>query len=393
MLLWAGGALAQSVPTNAAERLLTNASPASSAFERSFGLDHLPWLTPRVLDVPLWQYLAMLVYILLAFLFSKLIDYVIGIRLKKWAAKTETQWDDILIKLLHGPIKVVAFVILLHIGFNVFPWPLWLAGYLSKGLLIIVACSLTYVALKLLDASLDFWRQRSMARGADKLLDAQLLPVIRISLRVFVVIIAILLTSHNLGLNVTSLIASLSIGGLALGLAAQDTLANLFGAVSVFADRPFNVGDRIRLESVDGTVESIGIRSTRVRNGDGFLVTIPNKTMGNATITNVSRRPTIKTEMNFGLPYETSMEKLRRALTIMDEICRSHPRTADLLISFNKFTDSALNILVVHHWNGAGEKDYLADLQKLNLAIKERFDQEGIEFAFPSQTHYVKQLP
>lgn len=393
VFLWAGQALAQSVSTNAAAPALTNASPANTAFERSFGLDHLPWLTPRLLDVPLWQYLAMLVYILLAFLLSKLIDYVIGIRLKKWAAKTETQWDDILIKLLHGPIKVVAFVILLHIGFNVFPWPLWLAGYLSKGLVIIVACSLTYVALKLLDAFLDFWRQRSMARGADKLLDAQLLPVIRISLRVFVVIVALLLTSHNLGLNVTSLIASLSIGGLALGLAAQDTLANLFGAVSVFADRPFNVGDRIRLESVDGTVESIGIRSTRVRNGDGFLVTIPNKTMGNATITNVSRRPTIKTEMNFGLPYETSMEKLRRALTIMDEVYRGHPQTADLLISFNKFTDSALNVLVVHHWNGTAEKDYLAGLQKLNLAIKERFDQEGIEFAFPSQTHYVKQLP
>jgi MscS family membrane protein len=127
------------------------------------------------------------------------------------------------------------------------------------------------------------------------------LPIIRNSLRVFVIIVAFLVTSQNLGLNITGLVASLSIGGLALGLAAQDTLANLFGAVSVLVDKPFRIGDRIQLDNVDGVVEQIGFRSTRVRNQDGYLVTIPNKAVGNATITNIALRANIRTLMNIGL--------------------------------------------------------------------------------------------
>ena len=123
---------------------------------------------------------------------------------------------------------------------------------------------------------------------------------------------AALVTLDNLGINITAAIASLSIGGLAVGLAAQDTLANLFGAVAIFLDKPFKIGDRIQIENVDGPVESIGLRSTRVRNLDGHLVTIPNKTMGNATIVNIAARPNIKTVMNIGITYDTPLEKVRR---------------------------------------------------------------------------------
>jgi MscS family membrane protein len=200
----------------------------------------------------------------------------------------------------------------------------------------------------------------------------------------------VLVTMQNLGVNVTAAIASLSIGGLAIGLAAQDTLANLFGAVAIFADKPFRVGDRIRLDAVDGTVETIGMRSTRVRNLDGHLVTIPNKTMGNATITNVTARPNIKTEMNLGITYDTTPEKVERASAILEEVYRGHPMTADVWISFNKFNDSALNLYVVHWWNGVEFKAYLAGMQQLNLEIKRRFEAERIEFAYPTQTVHVR---
>src|SRR6185436_7683335 len=110
-----------------------------------------------------------------------------------------------------------------------------------------------------------------------------------------------------------------------LGLAAQDTLANLFGAVAIFIDKPFRIGDRIKLESIEGDVETIGMRSTRIRNLDGHLITVPNKTMGNATITNVTRRPSIKTEMNLGLTYDTPTDKVKRALDILEETYRKHP--------------------------------------------------------------------
>jgi MscS family membrane protein len=386
-VLAVGGARAQAAPAESPA-----AAPAAHAGGLSFGLDHVPGLETQLFRIPLWQYLAMLIYVLLAFAVAKLVDYVVGVRLKRWAARTETKWDDLVVQVLHGPVKVVLFVILLHAGFRVFPWPGWLEGYVSKALLIVVACSLTYVGLKVADALLILWARKAASRGSDRrLLDEQLLPFLRTALRIFIVIVAVLLASQNLGLNITSLIASLSIGGLALGLAAQDTLANLFGAVAVFADEPFKVGDCIRLDTIEGTVESIGLRSTRVRNANGHLVTIPNKTMGNATIINVSRRPNIRTEFNLGLTYSTSLEKLQRALAILEEVYRGHPKTADLMVSFNKFADSALNILVTHNWSGTDYKSYMADMQALNLTVKERFEKEGIQFAFPSQTLYVKQ--
>jgi MscS family membrane protein len=132
------------------------------------------------------------------------------------------------------------------------------------------------------------------------------------------------------------------------------------------------------------------LRSTTVRNLDGHHVTIPNKLMGNAIITNITRRPTIKVEMNFGLTYDTPAAKVKRATALLEEIYRANPRTADLIISFNKFADSALNIFVVHVWSGTDAKQHFAELQALNLQIKERFDAENIEFAFPTQTVHLK---
>ena len=196
---------------------------------------------------------------------------------------------------------------------------------------------------------------------------------------------------QNLGFNITAALAGLSVGGLALGLAAQDTVANLFGAVAVFIDKPFRIGDRISLENIDGVVETIGLRSTRVRNLDGHLITVPNKTMGNATITNITRRPNIKTVMNIGIPYDTPTDQVQSALQILEEIYRGHPMTADVLISFNKFADSSLNILVIHWWNSTDYKAFLAGMQEMNLSIKKRFDKHGINFAFPTQTLYLKQ--
>ncbi len=357
----------------------------------TFGLDRVPFLQEHtVFGQPLWKYLASLIYILAAFYVSKLLDYLTNRWLKHWAAKRQSPLNELLLRVLRGPVKVVAFVIFLHIGLDVFNWGPLAQSLLSKGLIVVVACSLTYVALKLIDLLVGVWRQRTVA-GTDKTFDEQLFPVISKSLKIFAVIVAVLVTSSNLGINITGALASLSVGALAVGLAAQDTLANLFGAVAVYVDKPFRIGDRIKLESVDGTVESIGLRSTRVRSLDGHHVTIPNKTVGNATITNITRRPNIRTEMNFGLTYDTPAGKVRRAAQLLDEIYRAHPLTGELVIGFNKFGDSALNLLVVHVWNGTDYKAHLAGMQELNLKIKDRFDAEGISFAFPSQTVYLRQ--
>jgi MscS family membrane protein len=350
----------------------------------------LPFLKWTLWENELWKYIFSLIYIFLAFYVSKLLDYLTRVWLKRWAEKTSTKFDDLLLDLLNGPVKVVAFMIFLRIGLDVFAWPAMVQKFLAKGFTIIVAVSLTYMVLKFIDLLMNVWRLRN-AGHADQTFNQQLFPIVRKSLKVFIIVVAALVTLDNLGVNITAAIASLSIGGLAVGLAAQDTLANLFGAVAVFLDKPFKIGDRIQIDSVDGNVESIGLRSTRVRNLDGHLVTIPNKTMGNATIVNVAARERIKTVMNIGITYDTPAEKVRLAVKIIKEVYTKHPMTSELLTSFNKFDSSALNILVVHHWKNADFGASLDGLQEMNLELKERFDKEGINFAFPTQTLYVKQ--
>ena len=356
----------------------------------TFGLDRVDVLREQTfLEQPLWKYLASLIYIALAFCVAWLLDLFVNVWLKKLAARTDTKYDDLILELLRGPVKVVAFVVLLNIGLNIFEWPDRAQNFLAHALIIIVACSVTYVVLKFVDLLLGIWREKIIS-PQDKQFAEQLIPLVGKSAKVAIVIATVLLTADNLNINIKTLLAGLSVGGLALGLAAQDTVANLFGAVAIFLDKPFHIGDRIKVEGVEGLVETIGLRSTCIRNPDGHHVTIPNKLMGNAIITNITRRPTIKTEMNLGLTYDTPSEKVKRATILLEEIFATNPKTADLVISFNKFADSALNIFVVHVWNGTDAKQHFAEMQELNLQIKSRFDAEKIEFAFPSQTVYLK---
>jgi MscS family membrane protein len=347
----------------------------------TFKLDTVPFLNDhRFLGEPLWKYIASLLYVLLAFYAAKLIDVITRVWLKRLATRSHDRIWETLLELLRGPLKLVVFVVLLNVGLNLFDWSEKAKRFLSRGLTLVVAASLTYLAIKIEQALLTVWRQRH-AQESERKFDDELFSVIRISLTTFTIIIAVLVTAQNMDINISAAIASLSIGGLAVGLAAQDTLANLFGAVAVFVDKPFRVGDHIRLDGAEGTVESVGLRSTRVRNPDGQLVAVPNKTMGNAIITNLSRRPSIKTTLTFSLPQDLPSVKVKQALTLLQEIYRSHPMTADVWVSFNQFADGKPRITVIHWWKGTDQEKYLAGMQELNLIVKERFEKEQINFA------------
>lgn len=384
LLVWAGMLSARAQTNTNKTAITTNKAPSVliQEVERmkpgSFDLDQFaPLRQNTFLGEPLWKYVASLIYILLAFYAAKLIHFVARVWLKRVTSRSEVGFRELLLDLLQGPIKVVVFVVLLNIGLNIFDWSPRMKLYLSKGLIVIVAAALTYLAVKILDLLLNVWRGRH-AREADRKFDDQLFSVIRISLNSFVIVIAVLVTAQNMNIDITAAIASLSIGGLAVGLAAQDTLANLFGAVAVFVDKPFRVGDQIRLEGVEGVVETVGLRSTRVRSPDGHLIAVPNKTMGNATITNITQRPSIKTVINFTLAHGLPSEKVKRALAILEETYRRHPMTQDVWVSFNQFAGANLNLQVVHWWKGTDYHKYLAGMQEMNLAVKDRFDAEGI---------------
>ena len=393
--VWANAQLVTNLPARAVVASpppATGTDTSTNKLQVSFGLDKFDCLNnPKheILGQPLWKYLASLIYVALAFCVAWLLDWFVSVWLKKQAAKKGSKYDDLILELLRGPVKVVAFVILLNIGLGIFEWPERAQAYISRGFILVVAGSVAYVALKVVDLLLGIWHEKIVS-PQDRAFAEQLLPFISKVAKTVIIIAAVVLTADNLEIKITSLLAGLSVGGLALGLAAQDTVANLFGAVAIFLDKPFHIGDRIRVESVEGLVEAIGLRSTTVRNLDGHHVTIPNKLMGNAIITNITRRPTIKTEMNIGLTYDTPAETVKRATLLLEEIFRANPKTGDLLISFNKFADSALNIFVVHVWNGTDAAQHFAEMQALNLQIKSRFDAEKIEFAFPSQTIYLK---
>ncbi len=355
----------------------------------SFGLDRVPFLQTPVLGTPLWQYIAFLLYALIAFYASKAVDWLVKNRLRTLAGKTATRWDDVLVGLADGPVKVIVFVLCLNIGLELFDWPDWAERGLNRITLIAVAASLILVLLKSVDAVVSIWSGRISA-DADRGFHAGFLGLIGRLLKFTIVILAVLTLLQNLGVDITTLLGSVSVLGLALGLAAQDTVANLFGAVAVFLDRPFRLGDRIQAGGVDGFVEEMGLRATRVRTLEGFIVTLPNKTVGNNTVINITRRGTIRFNHAVGITYDTPAPKVRRALELLESIYRGHPQTADVLVRFNKFGDFFLNLDILYWCKSTDWAEATRALQELNLETKERFDAEGIDFAFPTQTIHLK---
>jgi MscS family membrane protein len=377
--------------TNAAPSTLKDVSADLSkaikeqASSITFGLDRIEPLQRVVLGNPLWRYVASLIYVLLAFIVSKIVDFIIKSRLRAWAGKTDNKWDDVVVDMADGPVRMVIFILLLNIGLQIFDWPSWVERFFAKGTIIIVAISLTYVVMRAVDALAGLWMKKLPADG-DRKFNEQFVALMGKVAKGVIIIVATLMTLSNIGVDVMTALASFSVLGLALGLAAQDTVANLFGAVAVFVDKPFKIGERIKIGDLEGTVEEMGLRATRVRSLDGFLITVPNKTVGQATVTNITRRPSVKTELNYGITYDTSTEQIRRALAILEEIFKAHPQTDDVIVNFNKMLDWSLNLQVIHFWKGNDPRAAMLGIQDLNLEVKRRFEAEGIEFAFPTQT-------
>ena len=238
----------------------------------------------------------------------------------------------------------------------------------------------------------DFYITRFTSRTHTKL-DDMLAPLFRKTLRVTVVIVVLLFIAENLSDKpIGTLLACLGVGGLAVALAAQDTIRNFFGALVVMADRPFQIGERVVIDGEDGVVEEVGFRSTKIRTLDGHLVTLPNANVASKAIRNIGARPFVKRVATIGITYDTPPEKVERAVEIIKEILADHegmrPERPPLVF-FSDFGDSSLNILVIYWYHPADYLRYLAFSHRVNLEILRRFNEEGIDFAFPSQTVYL----
>jgi MscS family membrane protein len=197
------------------------------------------------------------------------------------------------------------------------------------------------------------------------------------------------------GDRVTSLIMGAGVGGIAVALAAKDTIANFFGSITIFADRPFQIGELVKIEGHYGAIEEVGFRSTRIRTLQGNLVTIPNNTIANSPIENIGRRPFIRRTSNITVTYDSGSSKTQKAVEIIKEVLKDTPEVntdAERLprVYFSDFNDWSLNVYMSYWVKPADYWLYLEVNERVNFEIMKRFEAEKIEFAFPSQTVYVK---
>jgi MscS family membrane protein len=245
-----------------------------------------------------------------------------------------------------------------------------------------------FLLVAVLDARLMKW-----AEGTESSIDNVLVPLIGKTLRFFIVIVGGMMVLQNLtGVQIGPLLASLGIGGLAVALAAKDSIANFFGTLTILFDKPFQVGDRIVISNYDGSVEHVGFRSTRIRLLNGHLVSIPNEKVVNSEVENIGRRPNIRWLTQIGITYDTSAEKVQEAVSILRAILQDHegmhpdfpPR-----VYFNGFNDWSLNVSVVLWYHPPEWWDFQAWLQQTCLEILRRFKAADIDFAFPSRTLYL----
>jgi MscS family membrane protein len=257
---------------------------------------------------------------------------------------------------------------------------------------VLLTVIVTYIVYQLVEL-LDYWMQRLTSKTVTTL-DDMMVPLVRKTLRTLIVLLGLVQIAQQLSDKpVTSILAGLGVGGLAVALAAQETIKNFFGSLVIFADHPFQLGDRIVITGEDGTVEDVGMRSTRIRTLDGHLVTVPNGELANMTIRNITKRPFIKRVANITVTYDTPPEKVEFAMQIIRETLdahneKMHPDFPNRVF-FNNFNECSLNILVIYWF---APPDYWAFMefdQLFNLTILRRFNEEGIEFAFPTQTLYV----
>ena len=260
---------------------------------------------------------------------------------------------------------------------------------------VLISVLVGYAAYGLVDV-VDHWMLGLTGRQTGSL-GEMVRPMVRASLRVTVIVLALLQIAQVLtDKPLTSILAGLGVGGLAIALAAQDTVKNFFGSLVIFADKPFQIGERVVVDGFDGPVEEVGFRSTRIRTLEGHLVTIPNGELANKAIQNIGRRPYIRRVTNVTITYGTPPAKVQRAVEIIKELLKDHEGMKPELpprVVFNDLTATALNILVIYWYHPPDFWAFQAFNERFNLQLLERFDAEGISFAFPTQTVHLVQQP
>lgn len=316
---------------------------------------------------------------------GKTVYWVTSGILRKATRQTENEVDDFVVDTIKEPIVVIVTVLGFWIAVQTLTLPASVDDFLWAAIQAAMVLAVTWTLARLWVAFVA-GILKPLVESSDSDLDDQLLPIARRGGTSAIWVIGVIVALNNAGYDVMALIAGLGIGGLALAMAAKDTVANFFGGFTIFTDRPFTMGDRIVISGFDGTVSEIGIRSTRLKTLAGSEVTIPNSRFADSPVENISREPNRKIVLTLGLTYDTTPEKMRRALDLLREIIEAQGDDTDenVIVGFNSFGDFALGITLIYYITKGA--DIMGVQTSVNLAVLERFNAEGLEMAFPTQT-------
>ena len=350
----------------------------------------MTYLNQEIFGNPIEKWLIALGILLGSFVLVKVIYWMFSNIFQKITSKTKNKLDDKLLRTLQKPITflIIALAYLYAVKF------LHFTSNTESILLNIAYLFITVVLTSIISRIIDAVISEVVLPFSEKSetsFDNHLIPVIQKAVRAIVWSLGIVIGLDNIGFDITAMIAGLGIGGLALALAAQDSVKNIFAGIMIFLDKPFKIKDRIKIDGHDGVVEEVGLRSTRIRTLEGRIVTIPNCTFTDNSVINVTSQPALKVKINLGLTYDTSEEDMQKAIDILKDIVKNQDAiTDDYAAGFNGFGDFSLNILFMYYVRP--ESHWLNTQTLVNKEVLKRFNEQGLEFAFPTQTIFKKEI-
>jgi len=348
------------------------------------------YLTDTIYGIPLGNLLAAILVFIVVVLLRKYLTRLVMALLMRLTKKTETELDDIVVNQIKYPIRFLFIIIALDLFFQFIFLNNDFTQLLLSSMLIIDVYWLIYAFTPAIQRFLiDYSRHNEH-------LSYELGNFIVRLIRLLILLLGLISLLYNFGINVTAFVASLGLVGMAFALAAKDTAANLFGSIALMLDQSIRIGEWIKVNNVEGIVEDIGMRTTKIRTFEKSFVVVPNSIVANTNIENFSRRGIRRIKMVIGLTYDTTTAQMQKITYDLRSMLMAHEGIAHdqtLLIRFDRFEDSYLGIFVYTFTNTSDWARYLEIKEDINLKIMEIVEENGASFAFPSQSIYVEKLP
>lgn len=348
-------------------------------------LEFLPEIT--FLGNTMHQYVKSFILLLILLVVLKIFQTSIIHRLQKIAKKTKSDLDDILIEIVAGIKPPLYLIVALFFALNM----LHLHPYIAIGVKFLFLFIVLWEIISALEKFADYIVKRYLESGnKNEKASESLISAFRLIVRIVLWVSALLLLLSNMGFNVNSLVASLGVGGIAIALALQNILGDMFSAFSLYLDKPFQIGDFITIGEHSGTIKKIGLKTTRIKTLRGEEIVVSNKELTTIRIQNFKKLTKRRVTFVLGIEYGTTAAKLKKIPALIQTIVESAESTQFERCYFKEYADSSLNFSVSYFVTSSSIAVASVAKEHINMSIYETFEKEGIQFAFPTQTIHVK---